>query len=72
MCSFGLGLFVDLGVVILHGWEPVRCLGKFICERLNGDNVVVNSENCEISMIEAVSGLQIELREAKSRADAQC
>ena len=30
-----------------------------------------NIENCDISMSEAVSGLQIELREAKSRADAQ-
>ena len=63
---------MDLSVVGLHGWEPVRCLGKSICERLNGVKVVVISGSCEISMIEAVSGLQIELREAKSRADAQC
>ena len=28
--------------------------------------------NIDISMIGAVSGLQIELREANSRADAQC
>ena len=28
--------------------------------------------NCRIFMIEAVSGLEIQLREAKSCADAQC
>ena len=41
MCSFGLGFFVDLGMVSLYGWEPVRCPGKFICENLNEDKVMV-------------------------------
>ena len=34
--------------------------------------VVEHIKKCYIFMIEAVSGLKIELREAKSRADAQC
>ena len=72
MYSFGLALFVDLGMISLHGWEPVQCLGKSMCEIFNEDKVSCMIENIGISMIEAVSGLQIEFREAKSRADAQC
>jgi hypothetical protein len=25
MCSFGLGLFVDLDMINLNGWKPVQC-----------------------------------------------
>ena len=72
MYSFGLALFVDLDMVSLHGWKPVRCLGKSICERLSGDKVSCMIENVGISMIEAVSGLKNELWEANFCADAQC
>ena len=71
MCSFRLGLFVDLGMVSLNSWEPVRCPGKSICERLNEDKVILNVIMLRISRFEAVSGLKNELRVAKSRADAQ-
>ena len=71
MCSFGTALFVDLGMIILHGWEPVRCPGKSICERLNGNKVILNMIIWRFSRFEAVSGLKTEFWEAKSRADAQ-
>ena len=49
MYSFETVLFVDLGMVSLNGWEPVRCLGKSICERLNGTKVILNVRILRIS-----------------------
>ena len=40
--SFRLALFMARDMVRLHMWEPFRCLGKSIRERLNAAKVIPN------------------------------
>ena len=47
MYSFGLALFVDLDMINLHGWKPVWCFGKSICERLKDFKVILHMLNIE-------------------------
>ena len=72
MYSFGLILFVDLGMIILHCWKPVLCLGKSICERLSGDKVILHVlKNEEIIDLDTFPGPQRPLWDPRSRANAQ-
>ena len=40
--SFGLGLFVERDMIILHQWELVPCPGKSIGESSNDDKVILH------------------------------
>ena len=40
--SFGLALFVERDMIILHDWELIRSLGKSICKRLSETKVILH------------------------------
>ena len=56
MCSFGLALCVDLGMINFNGWKPVRCPGKSMSEILGQNKVVLNMIILRISWFGDVSG----------------
>ena len=69
--SFGLGMFVELEIIILDQGILVRSLGKSTRESSMWIKVNLHMIKWRISRFRDISGIKNELRGAKSRVDAQ-